>query len=325
MKLTLAVVLMCALPLGSRAQVVENFKAHTEYLASDELGGRGTGSKDIRLAAEYIARQFKSIGLQPIANRSYYQQFPIPGQTKAEANIIGIIPAGSATNHSLVFTAHYDAYGDDADGFGEIEEQEDTINNGALDNATGVAAIIEIARIFKTEKAPVQNLVFVATAAEEGGLYGSRYYVEHPVYPLQGITICLNIDGFNVSGQREDYYIMPRQGVDFVDEIESIAASMGWFYVSPDWVDQMNTSFDTASFLAKRIPAFTLWTGNRLKGGKTAPPIEFGKIHTPDDEVNKNWNWDGVADHIALYKAIADYFLSHPDSISVTDPTLFQE
>jgi len=320
MKQILAVALMCALPLSSRAQVVDNFKAHTEYLASDELGGRGTGSKDIRLAVEYIAGQFKLIGLQPIADQSYYQQFPIPGQIEIEANVIGMIPAASATNRSLVFTAHYDAYG-----IREIEGQEDTIYNGARDNAIGVAAVIEIARIFKTEKAPAQNLIFVATAAEESGKYGSRYYVEHPVYPLQEITICLNIDGFNVSGEIEDYYVMPRQGVDFVDEIESIASSMGWFYVPPDWVDKMNKNFDTALFLAKGIPAFTLWTGNRLKGGKTAPPIEFGKIHTPDDEINKNWNWDGVEDHIALYKAIADYFLNHPDSISVTDPTLFQE
>ena len=85
MKQILAVVLMCALPLSSRAQVVDNFKAHTEYLASDELGGRGTGSKDIRLAAEYIAGQFKLIGLQPVADQSYYQQFPIPGQIEIEA------------------------------------------------------------------------------------------------------------------------------------------------------------------------------------------------------------------------------------------------
>jgi len=320
MKQILAIALICVLPLNSRAQLVDNFKAHTEYLASDELRGRGTGSKDIRLAAEYIAGQFKSIGLQPITDQSYYQQVPIPGQSEIEANVIGIIPAASATNRSLVFTAHYDAYG-----VREIEGQEDTIYNGARDNAIGVAAIIEIARIFKTEKPPAQNLVFVATAAEESGKYGSRYYVEHPVYPLQEITICLNIDGFNVSGQIEDYFVMPRQGVDFVDEIESIASSMGWFYLPPDWVDKMNVNFDTESFLAKGIPAFTLWTGDRLKGGKTAPPIEFGKIHTPDDEVNKNWNWDGVEDNIALYKAIADYFLNHPDSISVTDPTLFQE
>ncbi|MBN4080770.1 M20/M25/M40 family metallo-hydrolase [Caldithrix abyssi] len=319
MKQILAVTLMYALPLCSRAQVVDNFKAHTEYLASDELGGRGTGSKHIRLAAEYIAGQFKSIGLQPIADQSYYQQLPIPGQSELAANVIGIIPAVSATNRSLVFTAHYDAYG-----IREIEGQEDTIYNGARDNAIGVAAIIEIARIFKTEKAPAQNLVFVATAAEESGMHGSRYYVEHPIYPLQKITICLNVDGFNVSGQREDYYVMPHQGVDFVDEIESISASMGWSDVSRDKGDYMNKVFDTASFLAKGIPAFTLWTGDRLKGGKTAAPIEFGKIHTPDDEVNKNWNWDGVEDHIALYKAIADYFLNHPDGISVTDPTLFQ-
>lgn len=318
MKHILSLVLMCTLSVCVRAQVVDNFKSHTEYLASDELKGRGTGSKEIHLAAQYIAGQFKSIGLQPLANKSYYQLFPVPGQSEMESNVIGIIFAATASNRSLVFTAHYDAYG-----VKEIEGRTDSIHNGALDNAIGVAALIELARIFKKENAPIQNLVFVATAAEEGGKYGSRYYVEHPVFPLSEITISLNIDGFNVSGQREDYFVMPRQGIDFIDEIESVAASMGWFHVPPDWIDQMNTSFDSAPFLVKGIPAFTLWTGDRLKGGETAQRPKFGRIHTPDDEINEQWNWDGVEDHIALYKAIADYFLRHPNGISVTDPNLF--
>ncbi len=105
MKQLLAVILMCAVPLSTRAQVIDNFNTHTEYLASDELGGRETGSKHICFAAEYKAGQFKSIGLQQNAEQSYYQQFPIPGQSEIKANFTGINPAASVTKLSAIGTS----------------------------------------------------------------------------------------------------------------------------------------------------------------------------------------------------------------------------
>lgn len=316
--LVLSVVLLCSQVGDLRAQVLEQFRSHTEYLASDELNGRGTGSSEIRLAADYIAGQFESIGLRPVSEESYFQWFSVPNHLGMESNVIGIVPAATSTNRSVVFTAHYDAYG-----VIEVEGSEDAIHNGARDNAIGVAALIELARIFKQSDAPSQNLVFVATAAEELGKFGSRFYVENPSFPVSEIVINLNIDGFNVSGPREDYFVMPRLGVDFVDEIESVAAALGWSYLPPDWIDGMNSSFDTASFLEKGVPAVTIWTGSRLKGGETVPPPRFGRIHTPNDEISQLWNWEGVEDHLALYEAIARYFLAHPDGISVTDRSLF--
>ena len=314
----LSFLLLALLPIISFAQLLDSFKAHTTYLASDELKGRGIGSVEIRIAAEYIAEQFKQIGLQPQAHGSYYQWFHVPNYTKKEANVIGVIPAAQPTDRSMVFTAHYDALGTSAS-----NEQQDTIYNGAQDNAVGVAALIELARLFKQGEAPRQNLVFIATAAEEIGTHGSRFYVENPMFLRDEITLCLNIDGFNVSGPREDYFVMPRQGVDFIDKIHSVGTALGWVYNPPDWIDGMNTNFDTAPFLATGIPAFTLWTGSRLKGGGQAPPIPFGKIHSPKDEINEHWNWDGVEAHLRLYKRIADYFLERPDGIKVTDPQLF--
>ena len=85
----------------------------------------------------------------------------------------------------------------------------------------------------------------------------------------------------------------------------------------------MNTSFDTASFLSYAIPAFTLWTGDRLKGGATAEPVQLGPIHTAADEITDRWSWEGVEDHLALYEAVAHYFLEHPGEVKVTDPELF--
>ena len=305
-------------PLALFSQPEAHIKTHTEYLASDKLEGRGTGSKGIRMAAEYIAGQFRAIGLKGINGDSYFQNFPIPDQREMESNVVGIIEAGSPSSKSIVFTAHYDAYGTRNE-----EGQTDSIYNGARDNAVGVAALIELARMFKQDGPPGHNLVFMATSAEEFGQHGSNYYVEHPVFPTEEIIICLNIDGFNVTGPREDYFVFPRQGVDFVDEIETLLAPLGWHYISPDWVDQMNTSFDTASFLKEGIPALTLWTGDRLKGGQMAEPPSLGGIHSPDDEVTALWDWEGVEDHLQLYKVIAEHFLKKPGGISVTDPTLF--
>lgn len=314
----LPIFVLALIPLLSFTQLLEDFKAHTTYLASDALKGRGTGSEEIKLAAAYIAEQFRQIGLQPQADGSYYQWFHVPGYTEKEANVIGIIPAAQPTDRSMVFTAHYDALGTSAS-----NGQQDTIHNGAQDNAVGVAALIELAKLFAQGKRPRQHLIFIATAAEETGTHGSHFYVENPVFPGDGITLCLNIDGFNVSGPREDYFVMPRQGIDFIDEIQSVATTMGWIYNPPNWIDGMNVNFDTASFLAKGIPAFTLWTGSQLIGGGQAEPIPFGRIHSPEDEINEHWSWDGVEAHLRLYKRIADYFLERPDGIKVTDPQLF--
>lgn len=307
-------------PFSLLSQTLDNVITHTSFLASDKLEGRGAGSKGIQLAAEYIAEQFRTIGLEPIADNSFYQSFPFPEQETMEANVIGFIKAIAPSKRSIVFTAHYDAYG-----IRRTEGLKDSIYNGARDNAVGVAALIELARLFKKNAAPKHNIVFVATAAEEFGLYGSKYYVRHPIFPSEEIILCLNIDGLNVSGPREDYFIFPRQGVDFIDKIQALLLPLGWHYISPDWVDSMNTSFDTASFLAEGIPAVTLWTGDRLKGGKKAQPLAFGAIHSPEDEINDQWNWEGVEEHILLYKTIAKYFLDHPENINVTAPELFSK
>ncbi|WP_147296652.1 M28 family peptidase [Flagellimonas nanhaiensis] len=302
------------------AQVNERVKNHTEYLASDELEGRGRGSTGAELAATYIAEQFRGMGLKSWKRDSYLQRFDIPGLEKMESNVVGYIGSKYSSDRSIVFTAHYDAYG-----IRKKEGEIDSIYNGARDNAVGVAALIELARNFTKQKAPRYNLVFVATAAEEFGLYGSKFYLKNPIFPTKEIIICLNIDGFNVSGKRQDYFVLPRQGIDFLDEIQSALKPQGWIYNSPDWEDGLNKSFDTAVFLEKGIPAVTIWTGDRKKDGTQADPIPFGPIHSPEDEITEHWNWEGVEEHLQLYQLLANFFLENPDGIEVTDPTLFSQ
>lgn len=304
--------------LAGNAQLLDDFKKHSTYLSSDKLQGRGRGSHGIHLAARYISDQFEEIGLEKLNSATHFQPFTFPGQEVLEKNVVGFIKAKSPTQKSIVFTAHYDGHG-----IKKKDGIKDSIYNGARDNAVGVAALIELAREYAKSKPPRVNLVFVATAAEEFGQHGVEHYLMNPVFPTDQVVINLNIDGFNVSGSRGDYFVMPRQGVDFIDEIAFVALKNGWIYNSPDWVDQMNTSFDSSAFLKRGIPAFTLWTGDRLKSGAKAEEITFGMIHSPDDEINDSWNWDGVPDHLGLYKAICDYFMRFSGSINVTDPEIF--
>ena len=298
---------------------VQHIKADTEYLSSDLLKGRGKGTPEIRLAAQYIADRFEESGLKPAVEGTYFQSFPIEDQREEERNVVGVIPAKTETNQSIVFMAHYD-------GLGTISNPgvEDSIYNAALDNAVGVAAMIEIARQFSSsEERFDHNVVFIATAAEEFGIYGSKYYVNNPIYPVDQISLCLNIDGFNVSGPRKDYFIMPRQGIDFVSSINSVANQLGWIYHPPPWVDQMNTLFDTAPFLSNGIPAITVWTGNITKDGKEAPPPKFGAIHSPEDEINEHWNWEGIYDHLNLYIALAKFAMNEEVVLKVNDRNYF--
>ena len=305
--------------INASGQVLDNFKKHTIYLSSDNLEGRGIGSRGIRRAADYIAKEFDAIGLMPINNDSYFQRFTYPDQEQLESNVVGFIPAKQPTNRSILFSAHYDSFG-----IQKTEDENDSIYNGARDNTIGVAALIELARMYRSEDAPVQNIVFIATAAEELGQYGADFYAENPIFNLEDVTMCLNIDGFNVSGKRINFFVMPRQGIDYLDDMVLLAQRSGWMYDPPDWVDSMNTNFDTSSFLKRGVPAMTIWIGDRLINGEMAPRLNFGDIHSPLDQVNEDWNWSGVMDHLELYKKTCDYFMHCQGKSKVKNPELFE-
>ncbi len=326
MKIFVGIVIILSFSQICTSQDIEALKANTAYLASDELGGRGPGSEGIRKAAEHIAEQFRKVGLKPFNADGYFQTFEIPGQKQPESNVIGYLPAGKKTSRSVVFTAHYDGYG-----IREVEGTDDKIHNAAIDNAAGAAALIEMARIFAGRERPSQNLVFIATAAEELGardtdskLTGAEYYAENPLFELSGISIVLNIDGINASGPAADFFVMPRQGIDFLGEILEAAKPFPIKYDPPDWIDGMNKGFDTAAFLSRGIPAVTIWSGFRRRPEAKGPVPRFGRVHSPDDELNETWNWDGTAEYLRLYEAIADHFLKNVKKAGVSDRDLFK-
>jgi hypothetical protein len=174
-----------------------------KYLSDDRLAGRMTGTPGADSAAAYLARRFAAVGLQPAAG-GWFQTFTIsrdaPGAQHVHvaglpaSNVIGLLPGRDPTlrNEAVIVGAHYDHLG--LGGFGSLDpDSTGKVHNGADDNASGAAMLIQIAaRLAATP--PARTVVFIAFTGEELGLLGSTYYVKQPIYPLSTTLAMINLD-----------------------------------------------------------------------------------------------------------------------------------
>lgn len=175
--------------------------AHVRYLADDLLEGRAVATRGERCAGDYIAAQFAAIGLRPAGeNGSWFQSWtvnsdPHGGAVHGEArNVVAILPGSDPhRTQSLVIGAHYDHLG--LGGFGSLSpDATGTVHNGADDNASGTAVLIEAARSLASGPPLAQDVLFIAFTGEERGLWGSAHYVNAPLLPLEGTVAMLNLD-----------------------------------------------------------------------------------------------------------------------------------
>ncbi len=164
------------------------------YLASNKLKGRGTNEKGSIKASNYVAKQFKKLGLEPGNGSSYFQDFTFDRKEHhnlVSRNVIGFLDNGAAK--TIIIGAHYDHLGTAAlfDGKYPVGQ----IHNGADDNASGVAGLLELARYFTEngQKEPF-NFLFISFGGEEMGLQGSKYFTANPTIPLTNIHFMLNMD-----------------------------------------------------------------------------------------------------------------------------------
>ncbi|MCB8933091.1 MAG: M28 family peptidase [Fimbriimonadaceae bacterium] len=170
-----------------------SLRGHLSFIASDLLEGRGTPSRGLDLAAEYIAAQFRRAGLEPGGDDGYFQTAEVSVRGSSEPgkarNVVGILrgtdPALKDT--CVLVSAHYDHLGMRATGEG------DTIFNGANDDGSGTVSVIELAwALAKTH--PKRSIVFVTYYGEERGLLGSRYFAQHPPFPLDKMVAMVNLE-----------------------------------------------------------------------------------------------------------------------------------
>lgn len=296
LKLTYTLLLALSLAFGAQAQdtdvAIKELKKDIAYLASDKLEGRETGTKGAQLAAEHIAFRFSEIGLTPKGdNDTYFQLFSHTPQANPHAsatdhanmdtlapikgkNVIGFMDNKAAT--TIVIGAHYDHLG--YGGEGSLHAGEKEIHNGADDNASGTAALFQIAELLKERKYQNNNYLFIAFSGEEKGLWGSNYYTKHPTLPIETFNYMINMD--------------------MVGRLKDNKLAINGVGTSPVWKDALETATpknitlnttesgvgpsDHTSFYLKDIPVLHFFTG------------QHEDYHKPSDDIEK-LNYQGIA------------------------------
>ncbi len=242
-----------------KVNLPENLYRHVEYLSSDKLLGRKVTSRGDSLARTYIADQFKAYGLYPGNGASYFQEFTYSGDLfhgvsddsgKIVYNVLGFIP-GRDPSQTLVIGAHYDHIG-----IKHTPGIQDSICNGADDNASGIALLLELARKHGHEDTPDCNLLFISFTAEESGLLGSMYFLRHPPPDIYTIKAALN---FDMIGRMQDnrLFINHTNSADFWRDMITIANEESLTII----YDNLNSRNDGVCFTMAQIPVIWFFTG----------------------------------------------------------------
>ena len=222
---------------------------------------------------------------------------------KKSRNVVGVLPGSSRADEAVLYMAHWDHLGK------HEGEEGDNIYNGAVDNATGVAGILEIAEAFAhQEQKPERSAVFVAVTLEESGLLGSKYYVAHPTFPLDKIAGVINLDAMSVGGKSRDFMVTGKGNSELEDLLKVQADQQGRVLVEEDSpAGGYYFRSDHFNFAKAGVPALYAKGGSDLveggaEAGKAAN-MEYGKrYHQPSDEVHEGWKLDGVVQDLqALY------------------------
>jgi Zn-dependent M28 family amino/carboxypeptidase len=219
-------------------------------------------------------------------------------------NVIAKITGTQQPDEYLIYSAHWDHLG-----IGKADEAGDTIYNGALDNASGTAGQLEIAKAFTTLKnKPARTVVFLWVTAEEQGLWGSAYYAQNPIYPKEKTVANINMDGINPYGKSKDIVLVGMGQSDLEDYLNDEAKRVGR-YVSPEPNPSAGYYFrsDHFNFAKAGIPALYTSEGidNAEKGavyGKQLQDEFTAKYyHKPSDEyVPERWKLDGAVEDLKL-------------------------
>jgi Zn-dependent M28 family amino/carboxypeptidase len=258
----------------------DDLKRIVYYLASDELKGRGTPSPELDKAADFIAEEFKKGGAQPGNGQSFFQETEWKGRTgegQKVRNVIAIIPGSDPelSKQYVIVSAHYDHLGEAKQGEG------DKIYNGADDDASGVAGVIGVGKALAKEK-PKRTVVLMTFYGEEKGLVGSRYYVEHPVFPLKNTVANINLEQIGRTDDTEGARVAAGSLTGFnFSSIGTTFAKVGKDMGVPvTGHPQFSAAFfvasDNYSFARAGVPAHTLCTA-----------FEFPDYHKVGDSADK--------------------------------------
>jgi len=218
-------------------------------------------------------------------------------------NVIGLLPGSEQKDEYIIYTAHWDHFGRDP------ALEGDQIYNGALDNATGTAALIELAEAFqKLGSPPSRSILFLAVTAEEQGLLGSDFYATNPIYPLTKTAAVINMDSLNIYGRMQDIRIVGYGQSELDDYVKAYAQEVGRV-VLPNATPEKGSFFrsDHFPFAKQGVPALSAGSGiQHIEKGEEwglAQQEQYirDKYHKPSDEFDPNWDLSGALDDLHMY------------------------
>lgn len=217
-------------------------------------------------------------------------------------NVVGILHGAKRPDEYVLYSAHWDHLGR-----GAADANGDDIFNGALDNGTGIGALLELGRLFGEGSPPDRSVVLLAFTAEESGLLGSEYYASNPVFPLEKTVAGINMDGMNINGRTKNVEVVGFGQSDLEDTF-SILVKKQHRYITPDQSPEAGHFFRSDHFpLSKRgVPMLYAASGlDMVKGGEAAgrafsDAYTAQKYHQPDDEWSPDWNYDGFVEDLML-------------------------
>ena len=257
------------------------------------------------LKARAATKDFAPVSLKTTASVTLSQTMRTVDSQNVIAKLTGSDPV--LKDEYVIYSAHWDHLG-----VSTVPRDGDAINNGAMDNASGTAAMLEIARAFKAiTPAPKRSIVFLAVTAEEQGLLGSEYYAKFPLYPLDRTLANVNVDGMNMWGRTSDVTVVGYGASDLDDYLATAAAEQGRTLI-PDPESEKGFYYrsDHFNFAKVGIPALYTDDGatfiDKPAGYGQQKRDEFNKrdYHAPSDEVKPDWDLAGLAEDGKLLLAV---------------------
>ena len=247
-----------------------------------------------------LTKEFRPVSLKATAYIEIKQQI----RSFKSHNVIGKLEGGDPklNGEYIIYTAHWDHLGR------HPELQGDQIFNGAIDNASGVASVIELGGAFtKLNPPPKRSVLFMATTAEEAGLLGAKYYTQHPLYPVEKTLADINIDGVNPWGKSRDVEDLT-DGNSTLDDLLGQAAARQGRVLKPNTEPEKGGFYrvDSFEFAKAGVPALHAARGVEIIG----KPPEYGKqkrdeytakhYHQPSDQVDPAWDLSGAVQDVQL-------------------------
>ena len=214
-------------------------------------------------------------------------------------NVLARIPGALHPDETVLYGAHWDAYGR------ATPVGDDDIYNGAVDNATGLAGLIELARLFKAGAAPERSVVFAAWTAEEAGLLGAEYYAANPVWPLETTVANINIDSFLPGAEVSPQIVVMGAGKSQTDAwLERHATEQGRTLI-PDPAPQAGGFYRSDHFPLAKMGVPALFGAAGFTGHNAASrDYVANRYHKPSDEWTSDWVMDGAAVDVDLLYAV---------------------